>query len=367
MNREVEVLHEAKRFLAEEVKPVAELIDRDSEALHKVVLRMGELNLLALKRPDKFGGPAMSEILFRTFQEEIARTSGTLAFLTTQHQSAVSMIANGENDSLKQEYLRKMANGERLVGIGFSQLRRSGPPIMTAIPDGAGFRLNGHVPWITGWTFYPEFLIGATLPDGQALFAVVPFVDVPGDDQAGGTVQISRPMELASMGTALTVTADFTNFYVDASKVAFTKPAGWIQTSDMINIALQGHFAIGCAMAGIDVVRNNADKKPFPFLAETVRALESELYELKMATAQAQRSSDESTTPERLQVRAWSIDFAVRCAHCAIAASSGAANSIHHPAQRIYREALVFSVSAQTPPIMEATLERLTSRRRTGV
>jgi alkylation response protein AidB-like acyl-CoA dehydrogenase len=374
MSDEVEALEEAKRFLKAEVVPVAELIDRDVEALHRVVDRMGELGLLALKRPERFGGPEMSEPLFRIFQEEMARASGTLAFLTTQHQSAVSMIANGENDALKQEYLPKMANGERLVGIGFSQLRRSGPPIMRAKRVEGGYLLDGHVPWITGWTFFPEFMIGAMLPDGQAVFAVAPLVDLDQEtifqgqsasDESftDGQVRISPPMQLAAMGAAMTVTAEFSNFMVRDEKVAFLRPAGWIQNSDMINIALQGHFAIGCAMAGIDVVRQNAIKKPFCFLEDAVDALESELAALKMATAQAQKSADDSTTPERLQVRAWAIDFAARCAHAAIAASSGAANSIDHPAQRIYREALVFTVSAQTPQVMEATLNRLTSRR----
>ncbi len=373
MSREVEALEEAKRFLRDEVAPAAEQIDRDSATLHRMVDRMGELNLLALKRPERFGGPEMSEILFRIFQEEVARASGTLAFLTTQHQSAVSMIANGENEALKREYLPKMASGERLVGIGFSQLRRSGKPIMRAEPVSGGFRLTGHVPWITGWTFFPEFLIGASLPDGQALFAIVPLVEMHqesvlpsgiNDEMSPitGSVRISPPMELAAMGTAMTVTAEFNNYLVQDSKVAFIKPAHWIQNSDMINIALQGHFAIGCAMAGIDIVRENADKKPFSFLLDAVEQLEKELAELKMSTAQAQRSTDESTTPERLQVRAWAIDFAVRCAHAAITSSSGAANSIHHPAQRVYREALVYTVSAQTPPIMEATLSRLVNR-----
>jgi alkylation response protein AidB-like acyl-CoA dehydrogenase len=355
MSVEVEKFEAAKQFLREEVAPKAQLIDRDPAELRKIVDRMGQLDLLGLKIPSRFGGPEMSELLFRAFQEELARTSGTLAFLTTQHQSAAGMIGTGDNEDLKQRYLPKMANGEKLVGIGFSQLRRSGPPVMRATPTEGGYLLSGHVPWVTGYSFYPEFLIGATLPDERALFAVVPLTKQEG-------VSISAPMALASMGTALTVTVDFDNYFLPQSQVGFIKPAGWIQNSDMINIALQGHFAIGCAMAGIDVVRQNAEKKPFPFLKEALRALEQELSELKLATAHAQRSTDDSTTPERLKVRAWAIEFAVRSAHCAITSSSGAANSIDHPAQRIYREALVFTVSAQTPHVMEATLNRLTAR-----
>jgi len=416
MSLEVEALEAAKRFLREEVAPKAQLIDQDVTELHKIVDRMGELNLLALKRPMRYGGPEMPEALFRIYQEEVARTSGTLAFLTTQHQSAVGMIAGGENEKLKDRYLPLMASGEKLVGIGFSQLRRSGPPIMCATPVEGGYLLDGHVPWITGWSFFPEFLIGATLPDGRALFAVVPLknrrqivvkmsqrkkVDngtpeaLPVSDGAEiakgfpepfptrsrssgsstppapspfsgekgeGRVTISKPMEVASMGMGMTVTADFENYSIHESKVAFIKPAGWIQNSDMINIALQGHFAIGCAMAGIDVVRANSEKKPFLFLTDALNTLERELAALKMATAHAQQNSDDSTTPERLKVRAWAIDFCVRCAHAAIASSSGAANSINHPAQRIYREALVYTVSAQTPAVMEATLNRLIDR-----
>jgi alkylation response protein AidB-like acyl-CoA dehydrogenase len=359
MSREVEALDAAKSFLKNEVAPKAQLIDRDADALREIVDRMGELDLLALKRPARYGGPEMSEPLFRVYQEEVARTSGTLAFLTTQHQSAVGMIAGGENDALKDLYLPKMGSGERLVGIGFSQLRRSGPPIMRAERVEGGYELNGHVPWVTGWSFFAEFLIGASLPDGESVFAVVPLADVMDD---ASQVCVSPPMELAAMGTAMTVTVDFNHFLVPNEKVAFTRPAGWIKNSDSINIALQGHFAIGCAMAGIDIVRENVDKKPFMFLSDTLDSLEKELAALRMATASAQKSSDDATTPERLKVRAWAIDFAVRCAHAAITCSSGAANSLQHPAQRVYREALVYTVSAQTPAVMESTLQRLVSR-----
>jgi hypothetical protein len=60
-----------------------------------------------------------------------------------------------------------------------------------------------------------------------------------------------------------------------------------------------------------------------------------------------------------LHLRAWAIDLAVRCAHAAVTVSSGAANYSNHAAQRVYREAIVFTVSGQTTAVMEATLNRL--------
>jgi alkylation response protein AidB-like acyl-CoA dehydrogenase len=349
------VLQEAKAFLIDQVAPRAEIIDRDPDALREALQGLCDRDFMALKRPAEFGGPELPEPLFREFQEECARTSGALSFLQTQHQSAVSLIAKGENEGLKAEYLPKMGSGEKLVGIGFSQLRRAGAPIMTATPAEDGYTLEGKVPWVTGWSFYPEFLVGASLPDGRALFGIVP---LPASIPVEG-VRVSPPMRLAAMETALTVSVEFENYFLPQERVAFIKPAGWIQKSDMINIALQGHFALGCARAGIDIVEKNAAAKPLPFLRETADKLLAEWRACHEETSEAQRSVEEETTVRRLNVRAWAIDLAVRCAHAAITSSSGAANSLDHPAQRVFREALVYTVSAQTSPIMEATLNRL--------
>ncbi|WP_041237645.1 hypothetical protein [Gloeothece citriformis] len=62
---------------------------------------------------------------------------------------------------------------------------------------------------------------------------------------------------------------------------------------------------------------------------------------------------------ERLPLRAWAINLAGRCARAAVAVSSGAANGLDHPAGRVYREALLFTVTGQTTAVMEATLEQL--------
>jgi alkylation response protein AidB-like acyl-CoA dehydrogenase len=364
MSHDEAVLEAAERFLREEVAPRAQEIDGDPEELRWALTGLCQRGLMALRRPEQYGGPEISEEAFRHFQESCARYSGTLSFLQTQHQSAGSMIAKSDNEALKDEYLPKMGDGEKLVGIGFSQLRRGGPPIMKAVEAEGGYVLDGHVPWVTGFDFYSEFLLGATLPDGRALFVVVPLSSTPpfqieGDTVEGG-IKISPPMKLAAMEAANTVTVDFERYFVGSEKVCYIREAGWIKNNDQINIALQGHFALGCAQAGLDILQAAGEKKALDFALQTHLALAKELAECREQTRLAQKGvAIEEATVERLRVRAWAIDLAVRCAHAAVAVSSGAANSVNHPAQRVYREALVYTVSAQTTQIMEATLERL--------
>jgi len=355
-------------YLQHEVRERATAIDEGTKPLGEVMDTLCERGWMALRLGPEWGGPGLSDNDFRDFQMEAARYSGAFAFLQTQHQSAAVMIARSENEALKADILPKMVDGRRLVGVGFSQLRRSGPPIMRATAVDGGYLLEGHVPWVTGYGYYPEFLIGAQLPDGRAVFGLVPLALRDQNDivRAGNytpvskEVQTTAPMQLAAMGTANTVTLDIDGFFLPASDVAMIRPEGWIQRNDRLNITLQANFAIGCARAGLDVLERNAQKKDEKFVWAAFEALNAEHVRCHAALAVASGTTDDATIPQRLAARAWAIDVMQRCAWAAVTSSSGAANSLQHPAQRILREALVFTVSAQTGPVMEATLSRLT-------
>jgi alkylation response protein AidB-like acyl-CoA dehydrogenase len=345
------MLKEAIQFFRDEVQPNAYAIDREPKSMLIAFNGLRERGLLALKRPAEFGGPALSETDFRRFQEEIARYSGALAFLQTQHQSAVSLINKQGSDALKQAYLPHM-HDTKTVGLGFSQLRRAGNPICRAILVDGGFQIDGFVPWITGKGYFDEYIIGATLPNGQSLFGLIPLRNVKGQT-------LSKPMKLAAMEAASTVTAQLDGYFLPNSRVAFIQDKDWIKANDAFNITLQGHFAIGCAMAGIDIVRDNGQKRGLTFLAKAADDLTKEVEDCRQALIDSQRDFSELTAPDRLKKRAWAIDVMMRCAQAAVTSSSGAANTADHPANRVLREAIVFSVSAQTQPIMEATMDRL--------
>ncbi len=168
-------------------------------------------------------------------------------------------------------------------------------------------------------------------------------------------------MQLAAMQSAQTVTAELTNWFMPDERWAFTRPERWIHLNDQLNITLQGWFAVGCARGSIDVIEQAASKRPNPALPRAAVALSTELDQLRADLLEAQNEGGEDVTALRLRLRARAIELCVRCAHAAISASGGAANGVGHPAQRLYREALVYTVSAQTEAIQTATLELLTS------
>ncbi|MBD2606088.1 cyclase family protein [Scytonema hofmannii FACHB-248] len=340
------ILDITNSFLLQQVAPKANEIDSNPQALYQALQGLGNLGLLAL-RTDKHE----SEATFGDFQELIARYSGTLAFVQTQHQSAAAMLMTSDNSALKQVYLKRMGNGEVLMGVGFSQLRRQGEPLTLAVPVAGGYQLDGVVPWVTGWNLFQHFIIAATLPDGSAVFGIVPFVQT-------SQITFTTPAQLAAMTSSNTVSATLTRWFLPQERVVFIKPPGWIHENDKNNILRATFLATGCAFAGLDIIDAAKENKSLPFIHDAFESLLQELTKCRTLIREAQLKSIE--TAKLLQMRAWAIDLATRIAHAAVTVSSGAANYMHHPAQRVYREALVFTVTGQTTAVMEATLQQLT-------
>ncbi|MCY7384698.1 MAG: acyl-CoA/acyl-ACP dehydrogenase [Microcoleus sp. CAN_BIN18] len=347
-----DILNTTETYLKECVSPHAEIIDGDSEALKIAVSGLESRSLLALRVPQKWGGADIPPELFYQYQELTARYSGALAFLQTQHHSATAMIASSDNEMLKSRYLGAIAQKELRLGVGFSHLRRSGNPAVTATPIKDGYLLSGNVPWITGFGLFQKFIVAAVLPDNRAVFGVLPFANI---DREYGKIAVSEIMQLIAMNSTNTVTATLDNWLLHESEIIAVKPVGWIAENDSKNILNFVPGTFGCIRAGLDVISAAATSKDSPAIAAAYGKLEQKLDRLKQHFPQSQHSSK----AEQLALRAEAIDLAVRCGHAAVVVSSGAANGTLHPAGRVYREALVYTVSGQTKDVMEAELDRI--------
>ena len=354
MNNEIQKI---ESWFQKQVSPVANEIDSNPEKLTAMIQQMGDRSWLALKAPVELGGKGMKETEYRHLQISLARVSGALTFLQTQHQSAVAKLAQSKNKSLQQEFFPNVAQGKSLLGVGFSHLRRRGTPMMQATQTAGGYLLTGQVPWITGYGFFQHFILGATLTDGRELYGVLPLQNTV--QESGGKIAYSEPMELLAATATNTVSAKINQWYLASDRVVSLNPPGTIHHSSRKNILNHGFFALGCAYAGLDLLQTIAQNKQLNFLHSSWQALSQEVEEAKKAIAFV--SDNQSSYPERLRLRAATIDLAQRCRLAAVVASSGAANYVHSSASRVYREALLVSVAAQTADVMEASLKQLLS------
>lgn len=358
MNCQQTRLAVAESYLRDAVAPNATLLDQDPETLKTALEGLGSHHLLGLKLPEPWGtgDPQMAWEI----QEATARYSGALAFLQTQHQSAGSAISRSQNQALKAEYLPHLATGNRLLGIGFSHLRRPGNPLVKALPIPGGFLLSGTVPWVTGFEIFSEVILAAELPDRRAVYGIIPLRNC---QENGGGMTWGPPMSLAAMQSTQTVSGVLEQWFLPEERVLFIQPALGIHESDRKNVLNNSALILGCARAGLDIIEAIAQKKPLPFISTAYNALNRELITCRQQIQQLMfhQSREELDTwySQALPLRVQGIDLAYRSAQGAVTVASGASNLADSQAGRVYREALVFGVSGQTSAVMEATLAQL--------
>lgn len=337
-----------KHLLTAHIAPQAAAIDQDPTALRRAFQLLGQHHFLGLKAPDHWGGLGWGAKERYQFVEQVTRHSGALAFLHSQHERCIQELVTSQNAQLQKQYLSQAIAGHIGLGVGFSHLRRGHQPV-TAVKAAGGYRFNGTVPWITGWGIFAHWMLAAQLPDGQAVVVLAPFQTV---DTA---LSFSDPMQLAALGSTQTVTATLQDWVAPPELVLDIKPGGWIQACDRTYPLTHNFFALGCAQAGLDIVEK-ARSGTVPTIAHAHDHLCQAVMQCRTDTYRALAAPP---SPERIRLRAQAIDLAVRCAHAAVIVSRGAANLHHHAAQRVYREALAFSVSGQNTAVMAASLERL--------
>ncbi|MGK7881249.1 MAG: acyl-CoA dehydrogenase family protein [Crocosphaera sp.] len=344
-------LDRIESYLQEFIAPVAFDIDQSPTALKKALQGLIKLSLLSVRIPQSWGGLGLEPEMFYLLQQLLSQYSGALAFLQLQHQGSINALVNSKNEPLKKQYLSKIVEDNLLCGLGFSQLRREGKPMITATPIQGGYNIIGKVPWITGFDFFDVFILGANLPDGREIRGIIPFTP-------SSQVRFSAPIKLGAIQSTNTVEAIFENYFLPSENVVSIAPAGAIHDNDKKVVLYPSFLVLGCAKAGLDIVKKVAEIKQIGFIEKSYDILSKEFHDCQDKIRQ-RIQIDNRFFEDDLKLRVWSINLAQKCSKAALIVSSGAANYYHHPAQRVYKEALVFSVFAQTTDIMKASLEQL--------
>lgn len=348
-----DLLSNAESFLQTEVVKKANEIDRDSEQLKQTLIEMNEIdrNFFRLKLTKQWGGLEFDNYDYYRWQMTIVKYSGALAFLQTQHQSAVSILSHSQQPMIKEKYLPKLVNENTFFGVGFSHLRKQGKPLVTAISSDNGYQINGFVPWITGCNIFDYFILGCSLPTGEELYAVLPF------NSLSSSLKLSKPLSLSAMNSTNTVSATLQDYFLADEDVVTINPANTIHQKDIQNVLNHGFFPVGCSYGALEILAENCRNFDLPEIDHVYQNLKSQIDNLKnqMLTALSQETSFEA----KLNLRVKAIDLAFRSAKLAVVSSKGKANENHNRANRIYREALVYSVSGQTLPVLTKTLQQI--------
>jgi short/branched chain acyl-CoA dehydrogenase len=111
-----------REFARQEVRPVADELDRTKSFPYEIVAKLGALGLMGIPFPQEYGGGGADTLSYVLAVEELTRIDSSVAITVAAHTSLGTMpIHLWGSDEQKDEWLPRLCSGERLASFGLTE------------------------------------------------------------------------------------------------------------------------------------------------------------------------------------------------------------------------------------------------------
>ena len=166
----------AEEFLRKEVIPREDRIyAKDWAVTRELMLKAGELGLLSIDIPEKYGGLGLSKVSSAVVGEQFALQSSFAGSQSSHVNIGTLPLVFFGTEEQKQKYLPHLATGEMIGAYALTE-PHSGSDALAAktkavlSPDGRHYILTGQKMWITNGSFADLFTVFAKV-DGEKFTA----------------------------------------------------------------------------------------------------------------------------------------------------------------------------------------------------
>ena len=168
--------HTAEEFLRKEVIPREdEIYAKDYKVHRELMLKAGELGLLSIDIPEKYGGLGLHKVSSAVVGEQFALQASFAGTQSSHVNIGTLPIVFFGTEAQKLKYLPLLASGEWIGAYALTE-PQSGSDALAAktkavlSPDGRHYILNGQKMWITNGGFADLFTVFAKV-DGEKFTA----------------------------------------------------------------------------------------------------------------------------------------------------------------------------------------------------
>ncbi|MCS6883865.1 MAG: acyl-CoA dehydrogenase family protein [Acidobacteriota bacterium] len=232
-------------FVVGEVYPaIGEIEHKNFDVIVKLLRKAGELGLLSVDVPEKYGGLGLDKVCSMIVGEKVA-INGSFAVTVGGHSGIGSWpIIYFGTEQQKRRYLPKLATGELIAAYALTE-PHSGSDALAAktravlSDDGKYYILNGTKMWITNAGFADVFIVFAKV-DGEKFSCFIVEKNFPG---------VSTGKEEHKMGIvgSSTRTLELQDARVPVENLLGEIGRGHVIAFNVLNL---GRFKLGAACVG---------------------------------------------------------------------------------------------------------------------
>ena len=176
-----------RKFVREEVEPLAMEIEEKDEIPEKIVALSKEMGLFGLSIPEEYGGLGLDLVGKCAIYEEIGKTHNGFTTLIGAHTGIGSVgIVELGNEEQKKKYLPNMATGEWIGAFALTEPSAGSNAAKlktTAVKKGDKYVINGSKHYITNAVEGHVFTVMAVTDSSRGAKGITSFIvekDTPG-------------------------------------------------------------------------------------------------------------------------------------------------------------------------------------------
>jgi glutaryl-CoA dehydrogenase len=166
-DEEILVRQTVREFVDEKIIPIIEKHNRAGTFPMETVPAMAELGLFGATLPPRYGCAGMNNVAYGLVMQELERgDSGIRSFASVQSALVMYPIFAYGSDAQKEEWLPKLARGEKIGCFGLTEPDFGSNPagmITRARETADGYILNGAKMWITNGSIADVAVVWAKL------------------------------------------------------------------------------------------------------------------------------------------------------------------------------------------------------------
>lgn len=358
------------RWAQDRVKPMAAEIDANNEFPAGLWQEMGELGLLGITVPERFGGAGMGYLAHTVVVEEIARASASVSLSYGAHSNlCVNQLQLNATDAQRNKYLPDLISGRRVGALAMSEAGAGSDVVgmkLHAEKRNDRFILNGSKYWITNGGEAGTLVVYAKTHPAAASKGITAFIiekDMPGFSQ-------SDHFDKLGMRGSNTVELVFQDCEVPFDNILGEEGQGvkvLMSGLDYERVVLSG-IGTGIMAACLDeIMPYLVERKQFGQPIGNFQLMQGKIADMytKLNSARAYvyevaRACDrgEVTRQDAAACVLYSSEEAMVVAHQAVQAMGGAGFMNDTPVSRLFRDAKLMEIGAGTSEIRRMLIGR---------
>jgi alkylation response protein AidB-like acyl-CoA dehydrogenase len=363
----------ARKFARERVAPLARTLDREERFPTELYKEMGELGLLGVNIPAKYGGSEAGVVSYALAMMEVAAADASTSVTMAVTNMCAELIHAFGTEAQREKYVTRLASGEAVAGsFALSEPHAGSDPgamRTTAVRRGDRYVLNGSKQWITSGAHAGVMVVWArTSPTGNkglSCFIV-----------EGGTkgLIVGKHEDKMGLRSSNTVSLTFEDCEVPAENLLGQEGLGFrlamtALDGGRIGIASQ---ACGVARASLEAsVRYTKDRKAFGQAVSDFQAprfmmadmkTQIEAAELLTLRAASMKEQGQPFTREASMAKLFASEMSNRVVDKAVQLHGGYGYIDEFPVERYFRDARVQTIYEGTSEVQRVVIARETFR-----